>query len=174
MEDCPHCSTYIAQENQLARCGFNVGTPEFEKLFRAIMNGYRNCTVHGIKNKNGKPYGIFAGTLTLSDTDELTEGDMIKAIKKVMNYIPSNVKRYAWYKEYTAKGLPHVHFIYETRNQGRIKQQLFERAWILWNEKIQVGNGHRGGYHALCSDPNAYLKYIKKDASLDSEDKWSA
>jgi hypothetical protein len=26
-----------------------------------------------------------------------------------------------------------------------------------------VGNGHRGGYHALCHNNDAYLKYISKD-----------
>jgi len=173
MENCPHCMPFITEENKLVHCGFNVGTPEFEKCWRAIINGYRKCTVHGIKAPNGKPHGIFGGTLNMSDKDDLKEEDMIKAIKKVMNYKPSNVRRYAWYKEYTEKGLPHIHFIYQTRNDGRIKQQLFERAWTIWNEKIPVGNGHRGGYHALVADKDAYLKYIGKDASLDFENKWS-
>lgn len=112
---------------------------------------------------NGKPKGIFAGTLTVSPSDPYNEHDMTVAIEKVMNQGTCPVKRYAWYVEKTSNGLPHIHFIYETEQGGRIHAKVFMRYWKIWDEKTKCGKGHRGGYHKLVSSETAYTEYIAKD-----------
>ena len=152
---------------------------DVNRLFKECWAGYKSCPVHGWKTAtnrglNGRPKGVFAGTLTMSDTDNFTQDDMITAIKKVLNYKQSAVKRFAWYLEFTEKGLPHIHFIYETDTGGRVKAQLFTRAWPIWDEHVKCGLGHRGGYHKNVADVDAYKAYIKKDQSIFSENKWDA
>jgi len=123
---------------------------------------------HGLTKKfshkgNGKPRGLWVGTLTMAPTDPINEEIMITAMRKIFAQKTSPVQKYAWYLEYTANGLPHIHFIYKTANGGRILQKVFNRIYPTWKEDEAVGNGHRGGYHALCHNDDAYLKYIAKD-----------
>lgn len=122
---------------------------------------------------NGKPKGIFAGTLTMSTRDPLNQADMIAAIRKIMRQKSQPVKRYCWYLEYTKADVPHIHFIYETQSGGRITAQTFKRHWKIWDEHESVGNGHRGGYHKYCHDEKAYMDYIMKDNNTHSENKWT-
>lgn len=75
---------------------------------------------------NGKPQGIFAGTLTMSDKDDTNENEMCIAITKIMTQKTVPVKKYAWYLEYTKNELPHIHFIYATESGGRIHQKIFK------------------------------------------------
>lgn len=121
---------------------------------------------------NGKPSGIFAGTLTMAPTDPTNENEMCSAITKIMTQKTCPVKRYAWYKEYTEKMIPHIHFIYETDNGGRIHAKVFKRYWKTWDEKQKCGKGHRGGYHKLVESETAYTEYIEKDG-LTHVDKWT-
>ena len=174
---CPNCEQWVKREDDIHRLARD--NRDIDRLYGIVLAGYKACNVHGPKYKNnrganGRPKGVFAGTLTMSDTDEFTQTDMITSIKKVMNYKQSNVKKYAWYLEFTEKGLPHIHFIYETETGGRIKAQLFSRAWPIWNENKPVGVGHRGGYHKNVADVDAYRAYIKKDGSDFSENKWES
>lgn len=151
---------------------------DFERLYKIIFKAYRTCPIHGLKNEhkgNGKPKGIWAGTLTKSTSDEdVSEEDMINAMKKIFTQKTCPVKRYIWYLEYTAKNVPHIHFIYECESGGRIHQKVFKRYWKIWDESVKVGKGHRGGYHKLCESELAYKEYISKDASQKSENKWLA
>jgi len=112
---------------------------------------------------NGKPQGIFAGTLTMSDKDVLNENEMCFAISKIMTQQTVPVKRYAWYVERTENGLPHIHFIYETETGGRIHNKIFKRYWKIWDESVKIGKGHRGGYHKVVESETAYTEYIAKD-----------
>lgn len=121
---------------------------------------------------NGKPTGIFAGTLTMSSKDETNENEMCVAITKIMNQQTVPVKRYAWYLEYTKNELPHVHFIYETHTSGRIHQKIFKRYWKTWDEAVKIGAGHRGGYHKLAESETAYTEYIAKDGGR-GVNKWT-
>lgn len=122
---------------------------------------------------NGKPKGIFAGTLTMSPNDPYNEKDMISAIIKLMKQKSCPVKRYAWYLEYTNAGTPHIHFIYETQSGGRITAQTFGRCWSLWDENIECGRGHKGGYHSFVHNEDAYLEYIAKCNNVNSVNKWT-
>jgi len=116
---------------------------------------------------NGAFQGAFAFTLTKAPTDDLTEFDMIKAVRKVMSQKSCPVSKYAWYLEYgddEKKLHPHIHGLYETETQGRIEAKHFKRAWPIWDEKHKLGNGFRGGYHRPVRSEEGYEQYIKKDA----------
>lgn len=121
---------------------------------------------------NGKPKGIFAGTLTMSSKWETNEEEMCEAIKKIMRQKTTPVKRYVWYLEYTKENVPHIHFIYETEKGGRITQQTFKRQWKWWDESTPCGAGHVGGYHKHCAKEDDYLEYISKDKGR-HENKWT-
>lgn len=132
----------------------------------------QHCKVkHSLKSKthqgNGAFQGTFAFTLTKAPDDNLTEFDMIKAVRKVMSQKSCPVFKYAWYLEYgddQQKTHPHIHGLYETQNGGRIEAKHFKRAWPIWDEKTRLGKGFRGGYHRPVRDEEGYTDYIKKDA----------
>lgn len=174
---CPHCHRF---EELLWGCDTNTlhGNREFVKLLKEQFNGHDSDTHETVPKAkhhtgNGKPKGIFAGTLTMSPTDPYNEKDMIVAVRKLMRQKTNSVKRYAWYLEYTDNGTPHIHFIYETESGGQIIEQTFKRSWPIWDSKIQCGRGHRGGYHKHCAEEEAYLKYIGKENNPHQENKWS-
>lgn len=142
------------------KCEFIYANPKY----------YGECEKHGIKNiktkhhvGNGKPIGIFAGTLTMGTTQKETEDDMCIAIHKILNQQTCPVKKYKWFIEYTERGLPHAHFVYETYAGGRIHAKVFMRYWKLWNEGIRHGKGFQGGYHKEVLSEIAYEEYIAKD-----------
>lgn len=112
---------------------------------------------------NHKPLGTWAGTLTMSPNDATNEEEMVSAIKKIFRQKTVPVTKYCWYLEYTANGMPHIHFIYRTASGGRIHAKVFRRCWKIWDETQNVGAGHRGGYHRLCHSEDEYMKYIAKD-----------
>lgn len=137
------------------------------------------CPIHKTQNikkqhhtGNGKPKGIFAGTLTMSPKWDTNEEEMVSAIKKIMRQKTTPVKRYVWYLEYTKENVPHIHFIYETVKGGRITQQTFKRQWKWWDESTPCGSGHVGGYHKHCAKEDDYLEYISKDKGR-HENKWT-
>lgn len=114
---------------------------------------------------NGAPQGRFAFTITASPSDNLTKEDMVKAVRKLMAQKSCPVKYYAWYLEYgdmEEQTHPHIHGLYETDTGGRIEAKHFKRAWKIWDEKIRLGAGFRGGYHRPVRDNEAYSDYIKK------------
>ena len=121
---------------------------------------------------NGTYSGAFAFTLTKSPKDSLTVSDMIAAVKKVLNQKSCIVKKYSWFLEYKGKdeaGLPahpHIHGMYETVTGGRIEAKHFKRAWPVWDEKIKLGAGFRGGYHRPIKSDEAYSEYIAKDGGI--------
>ena len=114
---------------------------------------------------NGAPQGQFAFTLTSSPTDGLTVADMVTAVNKVLNQKSCPTKSFAWYLEYGDPELqahPHIHGMYETESGGRIEAKHFKRAWKVWDEKVKMGFGFRGGYHRPVRDKEAYTDYIAK------------
>lgn len=114
---------------------------------------------------NGVHQGLFAGTLTMAPGDKYNEEDMVGAIKKIFAQQTVPVKKWAWYREYTKNGTPHIHFVYETESGGRIHKKIFQRYWKLWDEpRNQTGRGgFPGGYHSPAKSPTAYIEYISKD-----------
>lgn len=120
---------------------------------------------------NGAPQGAFAFTLTKSPADDLTEDDMIMAVRKLMAQKSCPVEKYAWYLEYgneEDKTHPHIHGMYETFTKGRIECKHFKRAWNIWGENSKdprerrQGLGFRGGYHRPVRSDEGYAQYIAK------------
>lgn len=114
---------------------------------------------------NGAHQGLFVGTLTMSPNDNFNEEDMVGAINKIFSQQTVPVKKWAWYREYTKNGTPHIHFCYETESSGRIHKKIFQRYWKLWDEpRNQTGKGgFPGGYHCPAKSEIAYLEYMSKD-----------
>lgn len=118
---------------------------------------------------NGAPQGAFAFTLTKSPADDLTEQDMIEAVRKIMKQKSCPVVRYAWYLEYgdkENKTHPHIHGMYETESGGVIEKKHWKRAWKIWDPTTRLGAGFRGGYHRPVRSEENYSDYIKKDMGL--------
>lgn len=138
-------------------------------------NHHKTCKIFNPgkqREGNGAPKGAFAFTFTKSPKDPLTIGDMLTAVRKVMNQKSCPVMQYAWY--YEDKGRdengdaihPHIHGMYETQSGGRIEAKHWKRAWDVWNEKKPMGAGFQGGYHRPVRSEEAYEDYIKKDGGM--------
>lgn len=118
---------------------------------------------------NGAPVGPFAFTLTKAPTDDMSQDDMVTAVRKLMAQKTCPVKKYAWYLEYgnnETKEHPHIHGMYETEKGGRIERKVFKRLWPIWDESQRQGRGHRGGYHDVARNEGGYASYIKEDFAL--------
>jgi len=160
---CPQCIDF---DKALKKSIFNDNETRiiFKQFWKHID------VVHHRKNPkshvgNGAPKGAFAFTLTKSPHDDLSEEDMITAVRKLMAQKSCPVEKYAWYLEYgneEEKTHPHIHGMYETFTKGRIEAKHFKRAWKIWDEHSRQGNGFRGGYHRPVKVDEAYSQYIAK------------
>jgi len=143
--------------------------PQYLAAFRKHI---KKEHIHGNKHThegNGKPQGAFAFTLTKSPNDDLTEDDLIAAVRKLLAYQSYTVEKYAWYLEYTdaeTKKHPHIHGMYELTGKGRIENKFFKRAWPIWNPKLRMGYGFRGGYHRPVKSEEGYKDYISEDNGI--------
>lgn len=141
-------------------------------LQKEMLEHFEKCSFHKKHKGNGTYSGPFAFTLTKSPKDDLTVADMLSAVEKVMTQKSCPVTQYAWYLEYKGvdeDGLPnhpHIHGMYETESQGRIEAKHFKRAWPIWKESVELGRGHRGGYHAPVRAEEGYKDYIAKDGGI--------
>lgn len=169
---CPdHCHVGIMRNQHLLRLA-ETDNLTIQALERSHdKDAEHNHEFHGcplVKNThlgNGTYKGAFAFTLTKSPDDELTEFDMIKAVRKIMSQKSCPVIKYAWYLEYKEDNThPHIHGMYETETQGRIEKKHWKRAWPIWDEAHKLGQGFRGGYHRKVRSDEGYSSYIKKDA----------
>lgn len=70
---------------------------------------------------------------------------------------------WAFVKELTEAGTPHIHGVYRTPSGRRIEGKYFARYWPLWDEKIKLGHGHKGGYHAKARHTESYKAYMEKE-----------
>jgi len=173
-KDCKDCQNWLASGS---RSG--IRTTDLSHALSELEWFQRHSSTHkpstGRKG-NGKPQGAFAFTLTKSPNDDLSVSDMIAAVRKVMSQKSNKVKRYAWYfeqKGQDANGLPlhpHIHGMYETETGGRIIARHWKRAWDIWDETKEMGQGFRGGYHRPVMLEENYSDYIAKDGGL-SENK---
>lgn len=157
---CKECKRYDSDMMATLMRGEHINM----KLFRNHIDTYHK-RVSKSHNGNGAPQGQFAFTITASPSDNLTKEDMVKAVRKLMAQKSCPVKYYAWYVEYgdlEELTHPHIHGLYETESGGRIEAKHFKRAWKIWDEKVRLGAGFRGGFHRPVRDNEAYLNYIKK------------
>lgn len=70
---------------------------------------------------------------------------------------------WAFVKEHTAQGTPHVHGVYRTPSGRRIEKKYFKRYWDLWDEDTKYGQGFKGGYHAKARHTQSYKAYMEKE-----------
>ena len=137
-------------------------SPEIQNYWKHLKSHDKSHTGNGTYN------GPFAYTLTKSDKDALTVGEMIKAAQKLMSQKSCPVIKYAWWLEYKGddQSHPHIHGMYMTKTGGRIEAKHFKRAWPIWDEKIRMGAGFRGGYHRPVRHEECYEEYIAKDGGV--------
>jgi len=118
-------------------------------------------------NGNGTYKGAWAFTLTKSPDDDITEEQMIAAVRKIMAQQSCPVVKYAWYLEHKENGThPHIHGMYETSTGGKIESKHFKRAWKIWDPSQRLGQGFRGGYHRPVLSNELYSAYIAKDGGI--------
>ena len=70
---------------------------------------------------------------------------------------------WAFVKEHTEAGTPHIHGVYKTASGRRIAAKYFQRYWPLWDEKVKLGQGHKGGYHQKARHHESYEAYLQKE-----------
>lgn len=70
---------------------------------------------------------------------------------------------WAYVLEHTEKGVPHIHGVYKTPSGRRIATKYFNRYWPLWDEKVKLGHGHKGGYHSPARHSESYAAYLEKE-----------
>jgi len=109
----------------------------------------------------------FAFTLTMPP-DYQPAKPLEEVAKKILEYGLTNKPyehacKYAYVLEHTATGTPHIHGVYETPSGRRIASKYFKRYWDLWDEKIKLGHGHKGGYHQKVRHNQSYEGYLEKE-----------
>lgn len=156
---------------------------QLEQVFNFAKDGDRlkmlniireHLVEEGVIPDQGAPKDTkkYAFTLTAAPADGLTPEEMINAVNKIMEQKSFPVKEYAWYLEH--KGLdasgqmihPHIHGMYETESGRRIETKYFQRYWPIWNPKLKLGQGFRGGYHRPVNFRESYANYIAKDGGI--------
>lgn len=170
---CEVCYAFISKD---AAAGY-TSSYDVDKAFDDYRRHCRSkaCRIFGVsvpKVGNGRYNGAWAFTLTMSPKDQLTVGEMLVAVRKVMTQKSCPVEKYVWY--YEDKGRddngdpihPHIHGMYETTTGGRIERKHWTRAWKIWDETKPVGAGFRGGYHRPVRSGEGYASYIKKDGGM--------
>lgn len=85
-----------------------------------------------------------------------TNGDKV-------NNPPDKACKFAYVLEHTDKGTPHVHGVYQTVSGRRIATKYFKRYWKIWDEKVHLGHGHKGGYHQKVRANESYEGYLEKE-----------
>lgn len=168
--ECPSCCQVCRDmDKAMVAVSFDESRlRELNKKWLKHMSLYHRG-VSTFHSGNGAPKGAFAFTLTKAPTDDLSEEDMVTAVRKLMAQRSCPVKKYAWYLEYgdnVTKEHPHIHGMYETESGGRIERKHFKRVWPIWDESQRFGRGHRGGYHDIARNEKGYSEYIKEDYGL--------
>jgi len=146
--------------------------PEEEARLRALNSPAKNP-----RSKTGGQQ--YAFTLTLPVGAQPVK-PLLEVAKNIMEFGITNspsekADKYAYVLEYTEKGTPHIHGIYSTKSGRRIAAKYFARyhthdKWVkkiddphFWNEKMGMGQGHRGGYHAPVRHGESYEGYLEKE-----------
>lgn len=79
-------------------------------------------------------------------------------------------EKWAYVLEHTEAGTAHIHGMYKTPSGRRIAAKYFQRYWPLWDEKIKLGHGHKGGYHQKARHNESYVAYMGKEGCVHSSE----
>lgn len=109
----------------------------------------------------------YAFTLTMPP-DYQPVNPLTEVAKKILEFGLTNkpyekATEYAYVLEHTASGTPHIHGVYKTLSGRRISSKYFARYWPLWDEKVKLGHGHKGGYHQKARHSESYAAYLEKE-----------
>jgi len=147
---------------------------EWNPVLGEYLNRY--CEVHTEAvcatpdRRKADPETEYAFTLTMPTTYKSK-----KPIEEVARLILTNgltskpyskAIKWAYVLEHTEAGTPHIHGVYKTESGRRIEQKYFKRYWDLWDEKVKLGNGHKGGYHAKARHSQSYAAYMEKEGEV--------
>lgn len=128
------------------------------------------CEKHSPKvdSRKATPGTEFAFTLTMppdyepkKPIDESAKLIMLNGLTADKPY--EKAKEWAIVLEHTSSGTPHVHGVYKTESGRRISSKYFARYWPLWDEKVKLGAGHKGGYHNKARHGESYAAYLEKE-----------
>lgn len=172
--DCSVCSDIIClPEGDRLECGCVVldvhapVVPEHKDLGYTFIS---RCLKHSPKvdSRKATPGTEFAFTLTMPP-DYKPNKTVLESAKLIMkNGLTADkpyekASQWAIVLEHTDKGTPHVHGVYKTESGRRISAKYFKRYWDLWDEKVKLGAGHKGGYHAKARHSESYAAYLEKE-----------
>jgi len=147
---------------------------EWNPILMEYCNEY--CSVHQEQvvptpnRRKADPDTEYAFTLTQPPTYKAK-----KPITEVARLIMQNgltskpyekAVQWAYVEEHTESGTPHIHGVYKTASGRRIEQKYFKRYWDLWDEKVKLGAGHKGGYHAKARHNECYSAYMEKEGEV--------
>lgn len=78
--------------------------------------------------------------------------------------------RFAYVTEHSENGIEHIQGVYQTPSGRRISQKMFKRYTKCegypngyWDEKVKLGQGHKGGYHQKVRHGQSYEGYLEKE-----------
>jgi len=162
---CVTCCQGCDDVAELWAQNYHATFPEYQRMHKAHAKAcHPNTNTH---SGNGTHKGAWAFTLTKSPTDDLSEEDMVKAVRKLMAQQSCPVEKYAWYLEHKDEDThPHIHGMYQTSTGGKIEAKHFKRAWPIWDPSVRMGAGFRGGYHRPVRSDEKYSAYIAKDGGV--------
>lgn len=130
------------------------------------------CSTHAQKVDSRKADASTAYAFTLTMPPDYEPKKPIDEVARLIleNGITSKpydrAAQWAYVVEHTESGTPHIHGMYKTPSGRRIEQKYFKRYWPLWDEKIKLGHGFKGGYHQKARDEQCYDAYIQKEGCV--------
>jgi len=138
----------------------NSHWPEEEARLRALSRQNKNP-------RSAEEGTQYAFTLTMPP-DYQPVKPLHEVAKLIMEYGLTNKPyekacKYAYVLEHTDKGIPHIHGVYQTKSGRRLASKYFKRYWDLWDEKVKLGHGHKGGYHQKVRANESYEGYLEKE-----------
>jgi hypothetical protein len=158
--DCKHEDCYM-QMNPVLHSPIINYCPEHEPIVIAPAP-----KVHANKADSSTS---FAATLTMPPGYE-PKRPLIEAAKMIMEHGLTNKpyeKATKWIVVLEhADTNAHVHLWYKTNSGRRIASKYFQRYWPLWDEKIKLGSGHKGGYHQKARHTDSYESYLLKEGEI--------
>lgn len=152
--------------NRLA-CGCHCSANCEQHALDKMVSFLRSLPKPIVHANSADPTTSYAFTLTMPPTYDS---------KKPLSEIASNIlqkgltnkpyekaSEWAYVVEHTEQGTPHVHGMYRTLSGRRISSKYFNRYWPLWDEKVKLGHGHKGGYHQKTRHDQSYEAYLEKE-----------
>lgn len=166
------CQYNLHDESNVWPCGCEVVdryAPVDMSLPNMGLTFKSRCSTHAPKvdSRKADPATAYAFTLTMPPDYELK-----KPLEEVARLICENgmtskpyekAEKWAFVLEHTERGTPHIHGMYKTPSGRRIEKKYFKRYWPLWDEDVELGHGHKGGYHLKARHAESYEAYMEKE-----------